>query len=78
MRLSGKSHQQLETFFREYFNDDKLQLPDVEVYGRGVAGIITKALKISAHRFTKSAKEKIEKAGGSITEITKEVATVAA
>jgi large subunit ribosomal protein L15 len=38
-------------------------------------GDITKALKISAHRFTKSAKEKIEKAGGSITEITK-VATV--
>jgi large subunit ribosomal protein L15 len=41
-------------------------------------GDITKALKISAHRFTKSAKEKIEKAGGSITEITKEVTEVAA
>jgi large subunit ribosomal protein L15 len=34
-------------------------------------GDVTKALKISAHRFTKSAKDKIEKAGGSITEIVK-------
>lgn len=34
-------------------------------------GDITKALKISAHRFTKSAKDKVEKAGGSITEIAK-------
>ena len=40
-------------------------------------GDITKALKISAHRFTKSAKEKIEKAGGSITEITKVEAVAA-
>lgn len=37
-------------------------------------GDITKSLKISAHRFTKSAKDKIEKAGGSISEIKKEVA----
>jgi large subunit ribosomal protein L15 len=41
-------------------------------------GDFTKSLKISAHRFTKSAKEKIEKAGGSITEITKEVVEAAA
>src|ERR1041384_4716100 len=34
-------------------------------------GDITKAFKISAHRFTKAAKEKIEKAGGSATEIKK-------
>jgi large subunit ribosomal protein L15 len=32
---------------------------------------ISKALKISAHRFTKTAREKIENAGGSITEIVK-------
>ena len=36
------------------------------------SGEVSKALKISAHRFTKSAKDKIEKAGGSITEIRKE------
>jgi len=34
-------------------------------------GDISKALKISAHRFTKSAREKIEKAGGSANEIKK-------
>jgi large subunit ribosomal protein L15 len=34
-------------------------------------GEFTKSLKISAHRFTKTAKEKIEKAGGSATEIIK-------
>lgn len=37
-------------------------------------GDVTKALKISAHRFTKNAKEKVEKAGGTITQITKEAA----
>ncbi len=37
-------------------------------------GEISKALKISAHRFTKTAKDKIEKAGGSITEIIKQSA----
>ena len=35
------------------------------------SGELSKALKISAHRFTKSAKEKIEQAGGSVTEIVK-------
>jgi large subunit ribosomal protein L15 len=37
-------------------------------------GEMSKALKISAHRFTKTAKDKIERAGGSITEIIKHVA----
>ncbi len=35
------------------------------------SGEISKALNISAHRFTKSAKEKIEKAGGTATVIEK-------
>ena len=39
---------------------------DIVVLGNGE---ISKALKISAHRFTKSAREKIEKAGGAITVI---------
>jgi large subunit ribosomal protein L15 len=43
---------------------------DLVILGNGE---ISKALKISAHRFTKTAKDKIEKAGGSATEITKEV-----
>ena len=39
---------------------------DIVVLGNGN---ISKALKISAHRFTKSAREKIEKAGGAVTVI---------
>ena len=37
---------------------------DVVVLG---TGDISKALRVSAHRFTKSAREKIEKAGGAVT-----------
>lgn len=40
-------------------------------------GDMSKALKISAHRFTKTAKDKIEKAGGTITEIKREKAVAA-
>ena len=39
---------------------------DVVVLGNGE---VSKALRVSAHRFTKSAKEKIEKAGGSAIQI---------
>ena len=39
---------------------------DIVVLGNGD---ITKALKVSAHRFTKSAREKIEKAGGTASVI---------
>lgn len=41
-------------------------------------GEVTKSLKISAHRFTKTAKDKIEKAGGSATVIEKAKAAEAA
>jgi large subunit ribosomal protein L15 len=37
---------------------------DIVVLGNGD---ISKSLKVSAHRFTKSAREKIEKAGGAVT-----------
>ena len=40
-------------------------------------GDMSKAFKISAPRFTKTAKDKIEKVGGTITEIKKEVAAAA-
>src|ERR1041384_3562344 len=42
---------------------------DVVVLGTGE---ISKALKVSAHRFTKSAREKIERAGGAATLITRQ------
>jgi large subunit ribosomal protein L15 len=41
---------------------------DLVILGNGE---ITKALNISAHRFTKTAKDKIEKAGGTATAIVK-------
>ena len=41
------------------------------------SGEITKKLNISAHRFTKAAREKIEKAGGTATEIKKAVEAAA-
>ena len=41
---------------------------DLVILGNGE---ISKSMNISAHRFTKTAKEKIEKAGGSATEIAK-------
>jgi len=47
---------------------------DLVILGNGE---MSKALKISAHRFTKTAKDKIEKAGGSFTEIVKVAATAA-
>jgi large subunit ribosomal protein L15 len=47
---------------------------DLVILGNGE---VSKALKIAAHRFTKTAKDKIEKAGGSATEI-KKVAEAAA
>jgi large subunit ribosomal protein L15 len=40
---------------------------DIVVLGNGE---VTKALKVSAHRFTRSAREKIEKAGGTASVIT--------
>lgn len=48
---------------------------DVVVLG---TGDISKALRVSAHRFTKSAREKIERAGGSVTEVSKEAPAEAA
>jgi large subunit ribosomal protein L15 len=39
---------------------------DVVVLGTGE---LSKPLKVSAHRFTKSAREKIEKAGGAVVQI---------
>ncbi|MEJ7616910.1 MAG: 50S ribosomal protein L15 [Pyrinomonadaceae bacterium] len=42
---------------------------DVVVLGTGE---ISKALRVSAHRFTKSAREKIEKAGGTVSDLSQQ------
>jgi large subunit ribosomal protein L15 len=72
----------------ESFNAGDEITPEI-LHGRGLikkakhdlvilgSGDLSKSLKISAHRFTKAAREKIEKAGGSITEIKKEKAVAA-
>jgi large subunit ribosomal protein L15 len=46
---------------------------DVVVLGTGE---ISKALRVSAHRFTRSAREKIEQAGGAATVLTRAPAQV--
>ena len=66
----------------QHFNADEEVTPEL-LHQRGVIkkakhdvvvlgnGELSKALRISAHRFTKSAREKIEKAGGAAVEIGK-------
>jgi large subunit ribosomal protein L15 len=63
-----------------HFNADEEVTPDL-LHNRGLIkkaqhdvvvlgnGELSKPLRVSAHRFTKSAREKIEKAGGSVVEI---------
>ncbi|MDQ7031218.1 MAG: 50S ribosomal protein L15 [Desulfonauticus sp.] len=60
--------------------EDKAEISIEDIYASGLVkkslpvkvlgvGEITKPIKITAHKFSKSAKEKIEKAGGSITQL---------
>lgn len=51
MRLSTKTHQQLEAFFRQYFNDETLKLPHVEIYAHRGAKVITKLIKVDGITF---------------------------
>ena len=46
MRLSQKTQQQLETFFRLYFDDENLKLPQVEIYARRGARLVTKIIGV--------------------------------
>ena len=69
----------LEALEKNFGSDDEIT-PEV-LHKRGVikkakhdivvlgTGEVSKALKVSAHRFTRSAREKIEKAGGTATVI---------
>ena len=65
----------------KHFNDNEEITPEV-LHDRGLIkkakhdvvvlgnGEISKPLRVSAHRFTKSARQKIEQAGGAVVEIT--------
>lgn len=69
----------LEALEKHFSADDEIT-PEV-LHNRGIIkkakhdivvlgnGDVSKSLKVSAHRFTKSAREKIEKAGGAVTVI---------
>jgi hypothetical protein len=48
MKLARGSHQRLENFFREYFNDPELKLPPIYLHRGFIARLITKQLRIGA------------------------------
>lgn len=50
MKLSRKLHRQMEDFFREFFDDENLQLPELEIYANRGADLVTKI--ISVHGIT--------------------------
>ena len=68
------------TALEQHFNADEEITPEV-LHDRGLIkkakhdvvvlgnGDVSKPLRVSAHRFTKSAREKIEKAGGAVIEL---------
>lgn len=51
MRLSEQSHQELESFFREFYCDDNLKLPEIKIYIRGGSRIIVKLTSVYAITF---------------------------
>lgn len=46
MKLSKKSHQKIEQFFREYFEDESFELPEIKFYAGGFTRFFTSKLKI--------------------------------
>jgi len=46
MRLSRETHQKLESFFCQCFEDSKLKLPEIEIYARGGARLLTSVLSV--------------------------------
>ena len=46
MKLSDKSHQKIEEFFREYLGEDEFRLPEIHFYGGRFTRYLTTALKI--------------------------------
>lgn len=51
MKLARDTHRLLEDFFREYFADEKIELPPITLFGRRGAGFLTKLLKIHGITF---------------------------
>lgn len=51
MKLARSTHQLLEEFFREYFADEKIELPPINLFARRGAKVMTKLLKIHGITF---------------------------
>jgi hypothetical protein len=51
MRLSHKSHTQLESFFRDYYDDAELKLPEIRIFSKRAARLITKSNHVYAITF---------------------------
>jgi hypothetical protein len=51
MKLSRATHRKFENFLREYFADENLVLPEIQIYCRGGARVFTKILKVDGVTF---------------------------
>lgn len=51
MKLAAASHQKLEEFFREYFQDENFRLPPIYFYGGGFTRFFTYFIKVHGITF---------------------------
>lgn len=51
MKLARTTHQLLEEFFREYYDDEKIKLPTIILFAKRGARLLTKLLKIHGITF---------------------------
>jgi hypothetical protein len=70
MKLARESHQRLEKFFREYFDDPQLRLPPVYLHRGRFARLVTKQLRIGAITFGRHiflSPDRVTEAGGDLS-----------
>lgn len=51
MYLSRETHRQLEKFFREFYRDENLKLPEIEIYARRGSKLVIKLTSVLAITF---------------------------
>lgn len=51
MKLNPDLHSELENFFRYYYDDDSLKLPQIEIYARRGSKLVTKLLAVHGVTF---------------------------
>lgn len=51
MRLSKNSRLELEDFFRKFYEDENLKLPEIEIYARRGSRLVTKLTSVLAITF---------------------------